>query len=163
MNTMIDSQIKIIELLVHSDYLESLAQASILIDQHPNEARAWALRAYVLGQSSRWADAIDDLTHAIDIWPNEPDLFFHRGRYYIEQGDLKKAINDFSEGLVACDHHSNSYYRETLHFMRAYARLEVGDKKGAEDDLSLVRDDFTVWIKGLCSKRQILARCSENS
>lgn len=159
MSAVLDLRIKSIEALARVDDPEALTQASKLTEQFPGEAKTWVLRAYVLGREGRWAEAISDLTRAIGIWPNEPELFFHRGRYCVRLRDFQQAIDDFGCGLVACDRHSNDYHRESLHFMRAYARLEVGNKEGAVDDLANVRDDFTLWIDSLCTKTKLLARC----
>lgn len=163
MGSSMDHLAKDIEILARTNAPEALAQASELVKQYPGKAKAWALRAYVFGRNGYWSNAIDDLTRAIEIWPSEPSLFFHRGRYHIKLGEFHHAIDDFDQGLIACDHHSSDYYRETFHFMRAYVRLETGDKTGAADDLANVRDGFALWINSMCSKSELMMRCQDNS
>lgn len=159
MGSSMDHLVKDIEILARTNASEALAQASELVKQYPGEAKAWALRAYVFGRSGHWSNAIGDLTRAIEIWPSEPGLFFHRGRYHIKSGEFHHAIDDFSQGLIACNQHSNDYYRETLHFMRAYACLETGDKTGAANDLANVRGGFALWVNSMCSRSEPLMRC----
>lgn len=160
MSSTLDSRIKKIEARVRADDPDALAQASKLVEQYPNEVKTWSLRAYVQGRAGNWVESIEDLSHAIDITPSESSLFFDRGRYYAKLGDYQRAIDDFSRGLAACDQHSNDYYRESLHFLRADAYLKLGNKAEALEDLKGVREDFSLWTNELCTKQGLLAQCS---
>ena len=161
MSSMLDSMIERIETQARTDDPDALIQASKLIEQYPAEAKAWALRAYIHGREGNYAEAIDDLTQAVNVCPiEEPCLLCNRGRYYVNLGGYQCAIDDFTRGLDVCDLHSYDYYREEFYFFRAYAFLKLGDKVAAYKDLSKVRDDFTVWIDKLCTKQELLTQCS---
>src|SRR5688572_14908939 len=125
------AQIQEIETKARAEAPDALARASALIEQYPSEARIWSLRAYIHGRAGAYMKAVGDLTRAICIAPTEPVLFFNRGRKYAKLGNYRLAAEDFSQGLAACDLHSNDYYRESLHFHRAYSYLKLGEKARA--------------------------------
>lgn len=160
MGLTLDAKIKEIEAQFRAGDPGALPQASKLIEKYPNEMGAWMLRAYIHGIQRNYNKAIDDLTHAIDISPTEPCLFFDRGRYYLRSSDYQNAIDDFTNGLAACDLHSSDYYRETLHFFRADMYLKLGNKKAACEDLKNVQDGFDIWTDRFCSKQELLAQCT---
>jgi tetratricopeptide (TPR) repeat protein len=159
MNTMLDSMIKKIETQAYADDPEALAQASKLIEKYPGEMEVWLLRAYIFAREGNLTNAIDDLTKALELNPTEPCLLFDRGRYYARLGDHQRATEDFTKGIAACDLHSRDYYRQALHFHRAYSYLKLGNKTAAIDDLKKVRDGFTFWTNELCTKEGLLEQC----
>jgi tetratricopeptide (TPR) repeat protein len=132
-----------------------------LIEQHPDKMEAWSLRAYLYGRVGKHSDAIADLTHAIEINPMEPHLFYDRGLKHLAQGNSKSAVDDFTNGLTLCDHYNNDYYREPLYFLRADGLLKLGKKGDALEDLQHVRADFSVWTYELRTKAELLAECNE--
>jgi len=157
-----DSMVKQIEAQAHANDPDALAQSSKLVEQYPTEARAWALRAYVLAGEKNWTKAIDNLTQALNVCLiDEPCFLFNRGRYYIKLGNYQCAIDDFTCGITACDLYSSDYYREMLHFFRAYAFLKLSNKVAALEDLNNVREGFVVWTDRLCSKQELLVQCSD--
>jgi len=151
----------------------ALSLANELLEQYPNEVRVWSLRAYLHGRDSKYAEAVSDLTRAIEIDAMEPaeqrldtghlkkvDLFFNRGADRFALGDNQLAIDDFTRGLDICDQHNSDDYRETLHFWRAEALLRLGKKREALADLARVADDFSFWTYKLRSKKDLLTDCS---
>jgi len=70
-------------------------------------------------------------------------------------------VDDFTMGLVLCDHYNNDYYREPLHFLRADGLLKLGKKRVALRDLEHVRADFSSWTYKLRTKAELLAECDE--
>ena len=156
----LDAQIEKIEAQARADDPDALAEASKLIEEYPSEVKTWALRAYIYGREENYGKAIEDYTRAIDLCPTEPCLFFDRVIEYSKIGDYRRAIDDCTRGLALCDLHSSDYYREVLHFFRANAYLELGNRVAALEDLQYVRNDFLWWINDIRTKQDLLARCS---
>jgi tetratricopeptide (TPR) repeat protein len=149
----------------------AMSLANDLIDRYTNEWRVWSLRAYLQRRSGRYAEAVSDLTRAIEITIINleesaqaglitVDLLFNRGADKFALGDTHSAIEDFSSGLALCDRYASDDYRETLHFWRAEAFLRLGKKSEALSDLRRVRDDFRFWTYELRTKADLLAECN---
>jgi len=124
------------------------------------------------GRDSNYAEAVSDLTRAIEINALESaeqsldtghfkkvDLFFNRGADRFALGDNQSAIDDFTRGLDICDQYNSDDYRETLYFWRAEALLRLGKKHEAIADLARVADDFSFWTYKLRTKKDLLTDC----
>lgn len=141
----------------HTDKVGALEAATDLVEKYPRNAKVWSLRSYVYTLLKRYADAVQDVTEAISIDPSETAYYFNRGRYLVDLKRYKESVSDFSRGIELCDIYSNDYYRQTLHFLRAFAYLKIGEKEAAMNDLTCVKiDDFAIWVDGLVSKEQLL-------
>lgn len=151
-----------IETKVRADDPHALDEANALVGRHPADARVWSLRSYIRSRSNDFDGAIHDISEAISISPLEPVFFFNRGRFQLRLGNYKDSISDLSRGLELCDVHENDYYRDTLLFFRAAAYVRVGDGVSAAADLSKIEDEeFSLWLDGLVSKKQLLAECEK--
>jgi tetratricopeptide (TPR) repeat protein len=151
----------------------AMSLASELVEQYPNEVRVWSLRAYLHGRNRNYADAVADLTRAIELKALEPDLsfdkgvliavdlYFNRGADRFALGDDQSAIDDFTKGLDLCDHYKSDDYRETLHFWRAEGLLRLRKKREALADLAHVSADFSFWTYKLRTKADLLADCDK--
>lgn len=161
MSSIIQANINQIENIARFDKDEALMQASSLIELHLDIAEVWSLRAYIYAKQRKWAQAIDDVTHAINIAPTEPVLFYDRGRYFIKIEGYIDAIHDFSEGIKFCYLCSNDYYLESLYFHRAFCYLKLKHIENSINDLSYVRDDYSTWVNGSLSKQELLVQCGK--
>jgi tetratricopeptide (TPR) repeat protein len=148
------------ELAKHRDGEGAMSLANELVEQYPNDMKVWSLRAYLHERNNDYAEAIADLTRAIEINAAEPHFFYSRGRYNFALGSDQPAIDDFSKGLDLCDHYKSDYYREELHFWRAEALLRLGKKHEALSDLAHVSDDFRSWTYKLRTKAELLGECN---
>ena len=144
-------------------YEEALSLATDLVQRYPDEMKVWSMRAYLYTCKDDYERAIADLSQAIGLNPAEPVLFYDRGRYQSRLGLFEAAADDFGKGLALCDHYRDDYYRESLHFFRAEALIELGRKREALEDLSHVRDDLRTWTFKLRTKSELLAQCVEHS
>ncbi|GGA14303.1 tetratricopeptide repeat protein [Dyella caseinilytica] len=151
-----------IETRVRADDPQALAEVNDLIERFPEDARVWSLRSYIRSRSNDFDGAIQDMTQAIELAPTEPVFFFNRGRFHLRLGRAKEAIEDFTRGLEQCAHHQNNYYRDSLLFFRAAAHVRLRDGAAAAADLSEIEDDeFSLWIEGLVSKKQLMAEAEK--
>jgi tetratricopeptide (TPR) repeat protein len=142
------------------DEASALRLADELVRQYPHEMRAWLLRSHIHARMKAHVNAVNDITQAMEVSPiEEPCLFFDRGRYYIKLRNFQDAINDCTQGLKVCDMYQSEYYRESLHFFRACAYVQLGRKDEALADLSKVRSGYQLWVDRLVSKEMLLKEC----
>ena len=66
---------KIEDLARHHEDDRAMSLANELVEQYPNEMRGWSLRAYLHERNRNFAEAVTDLTRAIDINAFEPHFF----------------------------------------------------------------------------------------
>jgi tetratricopeptide (TPR) repeat protein len=162
MTTSLDDLISKAKSLEQSGDTEAaMSLATELVGQHPNEMKAWSLRSYLHAGRRNYEQAIADVTRAIAINSMEPKLFWDRGRYESLQRHDQAAVSDFSKGLELCDHYKDDYYRESLHFFRAEALINLGKKREALADLDHVREDLKTWTYKLRTKAELLAECDK--
>lgn len=111
------------------DYLNQI------IAQHPNHASALAKRSTLLwehrGDSNQ---ALQDLTTAIQVQPENPDYLFQRGRIRFHVGDQQGAIADYTQALRIEKTFSDAYVN------RGTARAQLGDEEGAVQDYTTALD-----------------------
>lgn len=71
------------------------------IELNPNNFLAYESRGYYfhLGHVGRFAEAIDDYTHAIELRPGTAANYFYRGETYLNIGERELAKRDFERAL----------------------------------------------------------------
>ncbi|HWZ30656.1 MAG TPA: hypothetical protein VNX18_04955 [Bryobacteraceae bacterium] len=164
MEQTIEDRITRAETLAKSDDVAgALVLAEGLVAQYPEDPQVWSLLAYLHARNGEYAAAVSDVSSAIAVNHLEPCLFFARGRYELNLGDWLAAERDFTKGLDLCDSYKDDYYRETLHFLRAEARLHLGRRSDALLDLSRVDNSFTFWTYRLVTKAALLAECVDQT
>lgn len=147
------------EMARNGDDADAAALADELLNQHPNEMRVWMLRGYLHELIEEYGQAKTDLTRAIELNNLEPHLFYSRGRFAYQLGELREAVQDFSTALDLCEYHKNDYYLNELLFWRAATLLKLGDKRRSLDDLSRLPDDFSSWTDRPQTKHDLVAAC----
>ena len=87
--------------------------------------------------------AIEDYSSAIQISPNEVDLYIGRGYMWQCKGEYEKAIENYSDALRICPADSPAY------FCRGNAWAEKGDLPKAIQDMraAIEHHDFEQYIK----------------
>jgi tetratricopeptide (TPR) repeat protein len=152
---------RIRELAKQGDHDAALRLSEQAASELPLEAEVWRMQGYVHARHGNHVDAVQALSRAIALQPNEPDYYFTRGRYYLAASDANRAIADFSKTIELCDLHRSDYYREIAHLMRAEALLRLGRHHEARADCSHVADDAAVWVDASVSKKAILESCDK--
>ena len=71
------------------------------IELNPNNFYAYESRGYYfhLEHVGRFAEAIEDYTHAIDLRPSVAENYFYRGETYMHLGETELAKSDFEKAL----------------------------------------------------------------
>ena len=155
-----DSRIREIKRLADNDRLdEARARADQLVADFPNDAEAWRCRSHIFALEGNHKEAVKDISTSIERNPNEPHYFWTRAKYLLELGDSGAAVEDLNTTLRLCDQHGSDYYREAAYLLRAEAYLRLKRFDDARRDCNNVRDDATLWIGALRSKKAILAEC----
>jgi tetratricopeptide (TPR) repeat protein len=137
----------------------ALVIADEILSEAPSVLRAWNLRAYIHELAENHAAARADISRAIALVPDEPHLFYTRGRMAYLMGDFEQSLEDFTEALRLGKLHQNDFYDQEVSFWRAAAYVALGNFDAARRDLSCVNDGFCTWTNGLLSKADLLAHC----
>ena len=133
--------------------------ANELLSRYPDDIRVWMLRGYLHELNEEYEQAKADLTLAIRINSLEPHLYYSRGRFSYQLGEMQEAVQDFSKGLDLCDFHKNDYYRHELSFWRAATLLKLGDRRGALSDLRSLPEDLSSCTDSPQTKRDLVEAC----
>jgi WD40 repeat protein/serine/threonine protein kinase/tetratricopeptide (TPR) repeat protein len=100
-------------------------------DQTPQRALAWHRReAGACETSANWFAAAFHLSRVIELAPDDPQAFYHRGRSRHQLGRLDDAISDYTEAMNLG---MQSY---EIHFYRGEAAYNVNRLPLAQADLS---------------------------
>jgi tetratricopeptide (TPR) repeat protein len=137
----------------------ALERANALIAERPDEIWTWSLRSYVYETKGDFEKAFSDINKAINIEFNEPDLHFHKARYFLKLEDYYSALISFSDAINIGEDLHFSYYDGTCRFMRALCYCKIGDFEAAEPDLAKVEDYMVCWIDRLRTKAELLEAC----
>jgi Flp pilus assembly protein TadD len=82
-------------------------------------------RAMAYQRTGRGARSLALMTRAVAVQPREADLWLFRGRYRIESGDCRSAVEDFDRALALNAGNASAYGASGV------ARLCAGDRSGA--------------------------------
>ena len=77
----------------------ALDAASMAVKDHPKSVQAWYFRSGLYTQMKQYAAAAKDLSEAIKLQPNVPDLYQARGVAHFRNVDMLAAIKDWDETI----------------------------------------------------------------
>lgn len=150
---------RVSELARKDQYEDARRLCEGLIAEFADDPEPHAKLAYVKAREGKYAEAVTDISQAIELNPREPDYFYSRGRYRLAIGDAEDAATDFDQVIGLCAEYQNSYYLEPSRYFKAEALARVGRVEDALLALDGVSDDFETWDNGLTSKRDLKRRC----
>jgi tetratricopeptide (TPR) repeat protein len=115
--------------------------ATLALSLSPDDVDLLIDRAVAAGILERWQDAIDDLTHALDIDPRRPDAYTFRGSAWRHMGQLGLAADDIARALTLDPEQPEALLE------RGILRQQTNDPTGARSDweraISLAPDSNT--------------------
>jgi len=112
----------------NSDALYYFSQA---IDKNPNDDLAYINRFAVYKYQKNYSAALEDITKAINVVPDQPDYLGYRAGLYMDMEDWKNAKADYDK-LIA----SEDFKRDAVAYMnRALVNIFLGNRKEACDDI----------------------------
>jgi tetratricopeptide (TPR) repeat protein len=85
-----------------------------------------------LQRERRWEESVRYFDDAIEISPNEPDLYNRRAFSYGQNGQFEKALQDLNKGIEIMPH--NYPTAHTLYSLRGFTYSELGDSENAIKD-----------------------------
>jgi tetratricopeptide (TPR) repeat protein len=141
------------------DVQGAMVVSNQLLSEYPDLLEVWMLRGYLHELNKEYEQAKADITRAIELNELEPHLFYSRGRFAYQLGELREAVQDFSKGLDLCKYHASDYYYDELLFWRAATLLKLGDKKGSLNDLIKLPDDFSSCTDRPQTKQDLISAC----
>ena len=97
------------------------------------DASGYHARGRQLLRSGNYAEALQLLTQAIQLDPNEPQAYNARGYAHLRLKHYMDAIADFNKAISLQPGYQNAYSN------RAAARRLTGDRAGATEDETLTR------------------------
>jgi tetratricopeptide (TPR) repeat protein len=80
-------------------------------------------RAQIYGLAERYDDAINDLNAAIDISPDDPELYTLRGQMYLALYEWDSALADFNHAIELNPAYADAYYQRGILY---YSILQTG-------------------------------------
>ncbi len=86
--------------MMAGDAGRAYAAATLALSLSPEDVDLLIDRAVAAGILERYQDAIDDLTHALDIDPKRPDAYTFRGSAWRHMGHLDLADDDITRALT---------------------------------------------------------------
>jgi len=86
--------------MMAGDANRAYGAATLALSLSPEDVDLLIDRAIAAGILERWQDAIDDLTHALDIDPRRPDAYTFRGSAWRHMGHLDLAQDDVARALT---------------------------------------------------------------
>ncbi|KAI9199213.1 uncharacterized protein BJ171DRAFT_632051 [Polychytrium aggregatum] len=108
---------------------DSIVAFTKLLRLNPENGPAYAFRGRAYAALSKWDDALEDLTTAVQMAPDQADIFFHRG-CLLRERNRRRAIDDFSISILLDDSHANAqafYQRAVLYYKLGKYELAAAD------------------------------------
>lgn len=136
------------------DEMDSIAE------NMPSEARVWEAMAYMHARVDRLDLAIDAVSRAMNLDPDEPAYFFKRANYLADINDYAGVIGDAARGVEVSDRTKFDYYRESLVFLSAYAHIRMGQLALAREELLSLSDrNIRTWVHELVTWHGLAVQC----
>jgi tetratricopeptide (TPR) repeat protein len=124
---------KAYQLYQDGKYELALKEVNLLIEQAPDSALYYDLRAEVRIKLKDMSKALDDFNRAIQLEPANPYFYSHRGLFFYRTLNPDHAIEDLNTALKYV---TNDTLRYSIITDRGSARTQKRDFKGAYEDYS---------------------------
>jgi tetratricopeptide (TPR) repeat protein len=121
------------QLFQDGKYESALKEVNLLIEQAPDSALYYDLRAEVRVKLKDMSKALDDFNRAIQLEPANPFFYSHRGLFFYMTINPDHAIEDHN---MALKYVSNDTLRYSIITDRGSAKAQKRDFKGAYEDYS---------------------------
>lgn len=109
---------------------EALGTLELAIDDHPDNARLYAVRGSILLEQGRIAPALSDLEKSVDLDPNDAEALVDRGEAYRRFGRMDLALGDLDRAIEIQPNNV------TAHLNRGTLRFGKKDLQGALEDFA---------------------------
>jgi len=122
-----------VEKLSPGTYQEAMAHFNRAIQIWPEYSEAYLSRAVAEHDQSQREAALADLEKTLDLDPDSTSAYNERGQIYLESGDTRKAIQEFSRSIQVTPTIEGHYQRG-----QAYEKLGEHHKAIADFDAAIL-------------------------
>ncbi|MEE1221955.1 MAG: tetratricopeptide repeat protein [Bacteroidaceae bacterium] len=74
--------------------VEAMEQMDVIVQLFPRDPLPWAIRGGMHQSRGQWEQALSDLTQAIELDPDNPDLYVSRATLFLAMNKRAKALQD---------------------------------------------------------------------
>ncbi len=90
-------------------------------------------KGLLLYQEGKYAEALPSMNRAIELWPNQVNLYNNRGNAHFKLKHKKETINDYTKALQL------SNYKTSIYLSRCAAYKEFGEIDKAKEDMEAIK------------------------
>jgi tetratricopeptide (TPR) repeat protein len=100
-----------LDYLLNDDFEEAIAALNKAIKMNPNCSHCFFARGFAYENLNKTFDALEDYDAAINLNPDNADIYYYRGKLrMLQPTDRNWAIDDFTKCLELDPKNSNQYY-----------------------------------------------------
>ncbi|WP_448519944.1 tetratricopeptide repeat protein [Rhodoflexus sp.] len=120
----------------NANYTQSITLLGKVISRHADHLAAYKLRAQAFAAINDYNSAIADYTKAIEITPNDPNLYIGRSEAYRALGNMKAALEDLDAAILLENNSIKEIKndKEKLLNQRAVMHMQAGNYASALAD-----------------------------
>jgi tetratricopeptide (TPR) repeat protein len=144
---------------IEGDYNYGLKICSEVVNDNPTLPEPLRKRAAIYAYAEQFDSAIEDITRAILLDSNNPELYFFRGWWNLCVGNFESSVVDQTTAIETAARLNCHDFDESAYMFRAAALLRLKKYTEAVADCENVREDFVIYISnlGLLSRQKIHA------
>lgn len=133
-----------------SNYQEALDYTNNVIESEQWDIDSLIMfkrrRAHVYSALNMFHEASEEYISIINNYDDHVSDYFHCALNLIHNYEFKASSRYIDEGIIlACDL-QQSYYFESLHFLKAIAYAKLGNKKIAKEALQYFDSNDPIWV-----------------
>ena len=129
-----DAYYEVVKLLyVDNNYNEALAQVNVLIEQAPESAELYSLRAQIYEDMENKRAALADFDKSAELDPKNDETFYYRAALKLDMDSPQAAYVDSTR----CIHLNPN--NDMCYVLRSMVRAKLGDQAGATADTERAR------------------------
>jgi tetratricopeptide (TPR) repeat protein len=140
---------------------EAATLCTQLIQQFPEDFEPYFRRAHAHWRLGDGSAAIQDLTDAIRLRPDEPALYYFRGLWSIEMGAPSQGTADLGEAIALDRKLGSTYYADCAPLDQAIGYLMLGQFELAKTAVDAMPREMKSYVAGqlwTCAKvREFIA------
>lgn len=142
-------------------YAEALQLAASALGDHSYAPELHRKIAYLKAQTKDFEGAIDQMSEAVRLNPDDLGQYFNRARWLLRVGQFDNCADDCTRIIEQESSTGGAYYSGSTRLLRAIARLNASNLGGAKDDLAKAPPDAEVWAMGRVQTVETVSKMCE--
>lgn len=119
---------------IDQNYPEALNKVNVLLEQTPDSAELYSLRAQIYEDMDNKKAALADFDKSIELDPKNDETFYYRAALKLDMASPQAAYVDSTRCIHLNPNNVMCYY------LRSSVRTELGDSAGSRADFERARD-----------------------